>query len=192
MIKTTFLLAIAAIQMAACNGDSKKTETETDTAGQASADSTNSTVAAASFPISEVVSGYLKIKNALVKENSQEAADAGKELSANLASINIASLSPEHAKVYQALQDDLKEHSEHIATNGGKIDHQRSHFEMLGLDIADLIKGVGTGGQTLYSDFCPMANDGKGATWLSELKEIKNPYMGKKMLTCGTIKDTIK
>ena len=45
--------------------------------------------------------------------------------------------------------------------------------------------------QTLYKDFCPMYSDGKGATWLSETKEIKNPYLGKKMPTCGSMKEEI-
>ena len=186
MIKTHILVATAAIILAACNGNTKTNEVVKDSADA------NTSVSTVAFPAKEVVDAYLKIKNALAKDNSQDAADAGKELAGVLSGINVASLSADQAKVYQGLQDDLKEHSEHISTNGGKIDHQRSHFEMLSLDITDLIKAVGNGGQTLYKDFCPMANDGKGATWLSELKEIKNPYMGKKMSTCGTIKDTIK
>jgi hypothetical protein len=36
-----------------------------------------------------------------------------------------------------------------------------------------------------------MYNDKKGAIWLSETKEIKNPYYGKKMLTCGNVKEEI-
>ncbi len=194
MIKTTILFAIAAINLAACNGNSKTSEVVKDSAdiGQSTVDAAKSNVSTIAFPVNEVIGGYLKIKNALVKDNSKEAASAGKELTGILSAIEIASLSPEQAKAYQGIQSDLKEHIEHISTNGGKIDHQRSHFEMLSSDIADLVSSFGNGGQRLYKDFCPMANDGKGATWLSELKEIKNPYMGKKMPTCGTIKDTIK
>jgi hypothetical protein len=33
-----------------------------------------------------------------------------------------------------------------------------------------------------------MADDNKGAVWISETKEIKNPYFGKDMATCGSIK----
>ena len=44
--------------------------------------------------------------------------------------------------------------------------------------------------QKLYQDFCPMANDGKGAIWISEVKEIKNPYYGAEMLSCGSLKKT--
>ena len=55
----------------------------------------------------------------------------------------------------------------------------------------DMVKAFG-GGQLLYQDFCPMYNNQKGAAWLSETKEIKNPYLGKKMPTCGSVKEEIK
>ena len=54
-----------------------------------------------------------------------------------------------------------------------------------------MVKAFG-GGQVLYRDFDSMYNKGKGAYWLSETKEIKNPYMGKAMLTSGSIKEEIK
>lgn len=82
-----------------------------------------------------------------------------------------------------------KVHTKHIADNPSKIDHQREHFIMLSNNMNDLIKNFGTK-QKLYQDFCPMANDGKGAIWISEVKEIKNPYYGSEMLGCGSLKKT--
>ena len=35
--------------------------------------------------------------------------------------------------------------------------------------------------------FCPMADQGQGAHWVQKDGEIKNPYFGSAMLTCGTI-----
>lgn len=61
------------------------------------------------------------------------------------------------------IADDAMEHSEHIGANAGKLEHQREHFEMLSKDVFDLVKDFGTGGQTLYKDFCFMYNDGKCA-----------------------------
>jgi len=37
-----------------------------------------------------------------------------------------------------------------------------------------------------------MAMNDKGASWLSASKQIKNPYFGEKMMTCGEVKETIK
>jgi len=44
----------------------------------------------------------------------------------------------------------------------------------------------------VYYQFCPMAIDNKGAYWLSEESDIKNPYFGDAMLTCGETKETLK
>lgn len=43
-----------------------------------------------------------------------------------------------------------------------------------------------------YRVFCPMAFGSHGAFWLSDSKEIRNPYLGEQMQTCGTIYDNLK
>ena len=54
-----------------------------------------------------------------------------------------------------------------------------------------LVKAFG-GGKTLYHDHCLMYNDNKGAMWISEMADIKNPYMGSEMQTCGRVEEKIK
>ncbi|MDP3945476.1 MAG: efflux RND transporter periplasmic adaptor subunit [Lutibacter sp.] len=68
---------------------------------------------------------------------------------------------------------------------------QRNHFKHLSAHLIKAVKLFGVN-QEVYEQFCPMANDNKGAYWLSLTKEIKNPYFGKAMLTCGETKTTIK
>ncbi len=140
----------------------------------------------ADFSIKEIVSNYLKLKNALTKDDSKNAAAAGNAIVANLAALEANSLPAAQKKVFTDVADDAKEHAEHIGANAGKLNHQREHFATLSKDVNDLIKTFGAG-QKIYVDFCPMYNDGKGAIWLSEIKEIKNPYYGSKMLTCGSV-----
>jgi Cu(I)/Ag(I) efflux system membrane fusion protein len=36
-----------------------------------------------------------------------------------------------------------------------------------------------------------MANNNKGAVWLSMEEEIRNPYYGDAMLTCGSLIDSL-
>ena len=98
-------------------------------------------------------------------------------------------LTAEQKKVYDDIESDLKEHAEHIAKS--KIDHQREHFSTMSTDVYDLVKAFGAG-MTLYHDHCPMANDNKGAMWLSESKDIRNPYFGEKMMTCGSVEEMFK
>ena len=89
---------------------------------------------------------------------------------------------------YMEILESAKEHAEHIVKS--PIDHQREHFEVLSTDVNDIITLLGTE-KTLYKDFCPMANNNKGAYWLSEVKDIKNPYFGSKMMKCGSVKEQI-
>ncbi|TAL51147.1 MAG: DUF3347 domain-containing protein, partial [Chitinophagaceae bacterium] len=93
-------------------------------------------------------------------------------------------------KVYDDIEDGLKEHAEHTGKNGSDIKHQRSHFSMMSEDVYDLVKAFG-GGQPIYHDHCPMYNEGKGAMWLSEMKEVKNPYYGAEMPKCGSVEEII-
>lgn len=138
-----------------------------------------------------IVDHYLHIKNALANDDGRETAKAGKAMAESFAGVDKSLLTAEQKKVYDDIEDDLKEHAEHIGKNGADIEHQREHFSMMSEDVYDLVKAFG-GGRTLYHDFCPMYNEGKGAMWLSEITEIKNPYFGSKMPACGSIEEKIK
>ncbi len=147
------------------------------------------TKAAAS--IKEIVSHYLHIKNALANDNGGDAADAAKEMESAMSKMDKSLLTASQKKVYNAIEDDLKDHAEQIGKNGDKIEHQRSHFAMMSEDAFDLVKAFG-GGQPMYHDHCPMYNENKGAMWLSEVREIKNPYLGAMMPACGKVVEVIK
>ena len=144
-----------------------------------------------SSAINEIVEHYLHLKNALIADNAKEAASAGKAMVVAMGKVDKSSLTGEQKTIYADVEDDAKEHAEHISENAGDISHQREHFDILSKDIYDLVKVFGST-QTLYKDYCPMYNNNKGAIWLSETKAIKNPYYGKKMLSCGAVKEEIK
>ncbi len=148
--------------------------------------------AAGTTSIKTIVDGYLLLKNAFTADKSQDAAAAGKALEATFKGFDKSALTAEQQMMYDEVEDDAREHAEHIGSNGGNIEHQREHFALLSKDFYDLVKAFGPSGQPLYEDFCPMYDKGKGAIWLSETKEIANPYYGKKMYTCGKVKEEIK
>lgn len=138
-----------------------------------------------------ILDNYLQLKNALVADNSEAAATAGKTLFEDLGKFDQSSIVEAQKQEVIEIIDDAREHAEHISTNSGKMDHQREHFETLSKDVEDLIAITGTD-RKLYQTFCPMYNNKKGAIWLSETKEIKNPYYGSKMMTCGTVQKEIQ
>lgn len=141
--------------------------------------------------VKEIVDHYLHIKNALANDKGKEAADGGNAMLNAIRNLDKSLLTAEQKAAYDKDEEDLKENAEHIGKNAGKIAHQRSHFADLSEGVYNLVRDFGAG-RPLYNDFCPMARDKQGAMWLSELKEVKNPYFGSTMLTCGKIQEVIK
>ena len=191
-----FAIAISTISLSACNNTGNKSNNENNmaadtTATETNTGSTSSENTQAGSSINTIVSSYLQLKNALANDNGKDAATAGGAMVSAFKNFDQASLSADKKKTFEDIQDDASEHAEHISMNGGNIKHQREHFETLSKDVYDLVKTFGAN-HTLYKDFCPMYNNNKGATWLSETKEIKNPYLGKNMATCGEVKETIQ
>jgi hypothetical protein len=178
------------LPFAACTNSNNSMASKNDTSQPTSEVPTQSTEKTTAS-INEIVNGYLSLKNALTADKTKEAATAGAALEATFKSFNKTALTAEQKKVFEDVEDDAREHAEHIGSNGGNIEHQREHFETLSKDIYALVKTFGAG-QPMYQDFCPMYNDKKGAIWLSETKDIKNPYYGKKMLSCGSMKEELK
>ncbi len=178
------------LSLTACNNGGNTKAVETDKP-KTVIEVVNAPVQTSTASISEIVKNYLALKNALTADKTNEAAAAGKALEATIKSFNKTALTEAQKKVFADVEDDAREHAEHIGANGGNIEHQREHFDTLSKDIYALVKAFGAG-QTLYQDFCPMYNDKKGATWLSETKDINNPYYGKKMSSCGTMKEELK
>ncbi len=135
-----------------------------------------------------IVANYLELKNALVSDNTEAAATSGKKVVSAFKAFDVKTYSEVEQKELKDIIEDAIEHAEHIAESA--MGHQREHFEILSKDVVDLLGITGTN-KTLYQDFCPMYNGGKGAIWISEIKEIKNPYYGSKMLTCGSFQKEI-
>jgi ABC-type Fe3+-hydroxamate transport system substrate-binding protein len=187
-----FSIAIIAAMFSACsdNNTTAKEETKTNDTATVNPQASNPT-SQQTASLDEAVTAYLHLKNALTSDNGKEAAEAGKHLHEELLKLDNAPFAVDQKKVYDDVKDDIKEHAEHISANPEKIGHQREHFDMLSKDMYDLVKTVKPS-QTLYKDHCPMFNDKKGAIWLSEVKDIQNPYYGKKMLTCGEQQEEIK
>ncbi|MEO6490635.1 MAG: DUF3347 domain-containing protein [Ferruginibacter sp.] len=200
MKKLFYAASITIVSLGACNnsGTDKKEEKKTDVTQLRSADSTanqsteNSNPASkADISLNQILSSYMQMKNAFAKDNDKDAATAGEVMVKAFAGFNKAGLHAEQSKLYDDLEGDAKEHAEHISVNKGNIKHQREHFDMLSKDIYQLVKTFGAG-YIVYYDHCPMYNNGKGASWLSESKEIHNPYLGRSMPTCGSVKEELK
>ncbi len=120
---------------------------------------------------------YVHLTTALINSDANEAKVAGTAIEAGAKEL------PSGAAIAKSAQQ--------IAL-AGSLEAQRAQYITLSKDMIALVKSTGLNSGELYVDSCPMANDGKGAAWLSAIKEIKNPYFGEEMMTCGQVKETIK
>lgn len=138
-----------------------------------------------------VISSYLSVKNALTKDTGIEVRAAAKTLYDAIQHVPMDKLTSVQHKVWMDYYAKLSYDAEHIKGTD-ELEHQREHFSKLSLNFYTMLQALNTNTIDLYYQFCPMANDGKGAYWVSETETIANPYFGKKMPKCGSTKEMIK
>ena len=133
-----------------------------------------------------ILTDYFKLKDALVADDNTKAKELGASLATTLGKLDISEYTDTQQSDLKDIVEDAVEHAEHISESD--IAHQREHFKVLSKDVTDMVAITGTE-NTLYQQFCPMY-DG-GSAWLSTSKDVKNPYYGSKMLTCGKVQKEI-
>ena len=129
--------------------------------------------------LSQLLSKYYNIKDALVVGNARLASDKAVEFIKVANTIDYKMISEGNIN---ALLKDANTISE-----SKDINVQRNHFSNLSKNMATLAKSIKLTNEPIYQDYCPM----KKANWLSNEKTIKNPYYGNAMLSCGNVVETI-
>jgi Cu(I)/Ag(I) efflux system membrane fusion protein len=71
-------------------------------------------------------------------------------------------------------------------TNTETLEDQRELFKTLSEHLIEGLENTGSD-QPIYVQYCPMAFDNEGASWISLSDEILNPYFGDQMLHCGSV-----
>lgn len=127
----------------------------------------------------QVIDAYMKIKDALVNTNGEEA----KQIAASVQE----DIKAEEGEAIKMIKEDI----EHIASTSS-LQHQREHFKTLSSHVYALVKANDANNEKLYKQYCPMAFNNTGAYWLSSSEEIRNPYFGDKMLKCGKVQETLQ
>ncbi len=150
----------------------------------------NQPIPSESGSFNDVFQSYFQIKDALVKSDVENASIYAVRLSEALEKIEMAKLGHEEHMAWMKVEKELKQDSRSLAS-ATKIAKQREYFIRLSENIHILINSSKPV-DAVYYQYCPMANGGKGAYWLSKENPIKNPYYGSSMLTCGRTVETIK
>lgn len=72
------------------------------------------------------------------------------------------------------------------------LERQRTAYASLSELFIKRVKASGVREGKVYVEYCPMAMNDQGASWLSNQQEIRNPYFGDSMLDCGSVKETLQ
>jgi Cu(I)/Ag(I) efflux system membrane fusion protein len=141
--------------------------------------------------LNTVFDQYIILKDALVLSDAVKTKQAAQKVQQAIAKADMKLLKGDAHVQWMEILGNLDKQIK-LVISSGKIEDQRKAFSGFSDQFYKAVKNFGLMGKTAYYQFCPMANNNKGAYWLSESKTIQNPYFGDKMLTCGETKETLK
>ena len=123
---------------------------------------------------------YYGVKDALVTDDAAKAKSRAGELVKALGSVPVDSLSTADKKALTLAKTRALSMSQ-----PGNVETQREQFAALSTGMIAVTRANKPA--KVYVQYCPMKN----ASWLSDKKQVKNPYYGSRMLGCGSVKEEI-
>ncbi len=133
---------------------------------------------------------YFAMEDALGRDDLEEAKRAGSRMLRAIEETASDTFNGELLTLWEVQSKGMAEHLDGVP-KFSKLEEARKSFLAISTRIILLAEVVKPGDAPLYILHCPMADNNKGADWLSRSKEIINPYYGKAMRACGEVKREI-
>lgn len=141
--------------------------------------------------LTSLSAAYIKLKDMMVEGKGGNIRKEGVAVKKALEAVDMSLTSGAGHTHWMSMLPPMQESLEVITTSGDR-DLQRLQFINLSKALINAVQSFGTSMENpLYVQFCPMANNDKGATWISTSEEIINPYFGDVMLNCGNVEDIL-
>ncbi|NND63251.1 MAG: DUF3347 domain-containing protein [Flavobacteriaceae bacterium] len=182
-MKFTYLLGLSLLMFSfiSCGNETKKQTEEpeievVETTQTKEYTSSDAEVAFKDEKVGEAYHKYIAVKTALVNTDATATATAASDLMTAFANVGV------EEEVLTATQN---------ISETEDVEIQRQAFVDVTAAMEAMLDGALESG-TIYKQYCPMAFDFTGASWLSSSKEILNPYFGDKMLRCGKVQAEIE
>lgn len=138
--------------------------------------------------LSTLYVAYRELQQALANDDVAAARTAVATLQNSLDVVNAGGLSRE-ASVRWEEERALLALAAKKAIESSSIASIRHHFGSMSRSVLSLESTFRHADDTLrYEAFCPMAFEDQGASWLQFERDIRNPYFGASMLSCGEIR----
>lgn len=142
-------------------------------------------------PLSGTLNFYYQLKNAFVATDGTAA-----DLTASQLRISIDSLDTKKLMLDTSLNATITSYKKTMVNavdaliKERDIQQKRRQFGVISDALYSLMQAAPYKGATVYQLHCPMAFD-SGANWLNDQPVVNNPYYGSKMLTCGSVVDSL-
>jgi len=141
--------------------------------------------------LTQTVKNYFSLKDAFVESHVEKVKKESQKVLQSINNVDMSLLKDEPHNKWMELESRLIKSLESI-NKTQDIEEQRKQFETISEIVIEASELFGLTIEIVYVQFCPMAFDDKGAYWLSESEEIRNPYFGDMMLSCGEVTKKIR
>jgi len=134
-----------------------------------------------------VVEALFTVGSALAADSLPEAVAGAAAMARALSAVDSAALSGPALAEWRRREAGL---NQAVALLGAAtaMEEARRHFEDASRVTGVLVSTFGLPpGKVIYRLRCPMAFDNRGAEWLQPDREVRNPYFGAAMLSCGDV-----
>jgi len=165
-IRKSLLAAALSVALLGC-GQQQENSSSQET-GNAVAETPKTSEDAMAF--NAIIDAYIELKDALIASDAEQAKAAASQLEKSISSTN-----PTIKKIALNISE------------AEELEAQRKAFFELSQNMTTYIADNKPEKAELYQQYCPMAFGNTGAYWISNSKEVLNPYFGDKMLRCGKV-----
>jgi membrane fusion protein, copper/silver efflux system len=134
---------------------------------------------------------YFILKVALANDDFEKAKETSVAMNNSLGKVDMNLFKGDAHSQWMQQSTALKaalQHIEHLSD----IKAIREKFIKISYSMIAIAESFSPLSTTIYVQHCPMADSNKGADWMSQDKEIRNPYFGQAMIDCGEIKRIIQ
>ena len=138
--------------------------------------------------LSPLYGAYSELQKALAGDDPEASRRVARKLQEAIDQVNPGGLSRE-ASVRWEEERMLLALAAKKAVESSSLASLRRHFGAISRGVLTLERTFRHAGDTIrYEAFCPMAFDNKGGSWLQIERDIRNPYFGSSMLSCGEVR----
>jgi hypothetical protein len=197
MMKHWILICSLAI-FSACGGGAKEESSATTIAVPAEV-RTVQVGQATTASVTNMLTAYYQLKNALVEYDTAAVNKAAAALVIAADSVDVKEVTDSTiAATLQNFSGSIASEAKAMVIEKDLGEKKRS-FSMISENLYPMLQAIQYNETVIYHQMCPMAfNDNETAFWLSDNREVVNPYLGKKhpkyasgMLHCGEVKDSL-